>query len=71
MNYFLCKITGFGEWNLTQEEIEDFKLSTLKLKFEEAVKEYENGSDTKLGRLAANRELLILHRAKDIIEKMR
>lgn len=66
-NYFLCKATEFGEKNLTQEEIEDFNLSTLKLKFEEAAKEYEKCSDTKLGRLVANRELPILQYAKDII----
>ncbi len=66
-NYFLCKATEFGEKNLTQEEIEDFNLSTLKLKFEEAAKEYGKCSDTKLGRLVANRELPILQYAKDII----
>ena len=70
-HYFLCKITGFGEQNLTREEKEDFNLSILKMNYEEAVKEYEKCSDTKLGRLVANRELPILHHAKDIIEKMR
>jgi 8-oxo-dGTP pyrophosphatase MutT (NUDIX family) len=67
-NYYLCKVSSFGEKNLTTEEIEDFHLSTLKLSFEEAVKEYEKCSNTKLGRLVANRELPILQRAKQMIE---
>lgn len=66
-NYFLCRITDFGEKQLTKEEIEDFNLSTLKLKFDEAVKEYEKRSETRLGRLVANRELPILKYAKEII----
>ena len=63
-DYIFCK-------NLTKadvkEEIEDFSLSTLKLKFDEAVKEYEKRSETRLGRLVANRELPILKYAKEII----
>jgi hypothetical protein len=35
--------------------------------FEEAVREYEKCSNTKIGRLIANRELPILERAKQII----
>ena len=66
-NYFLCKITSFGDKNLTQDEIECFHLSTLKLKYEEAVAEYERCSSTKLGRLVANRELPILRHAKTMI----
>ena len=30
-NYFLCKIKSFGQKNLTQDEIEKFHLSTLKM----------------------------------------
>lgn len=70
-NYYLCKITGFGERNLTQEEVEDFKLSTLKLKYEEAVKEYDKCSGTKLGRLVANRELPILQHAGKILDNIK
>ena len=66
-NYFLCKITSFGDKNLTQDEIECFHLSALKLKYEEAVAEYERCSSTKLGRLVANRELPILLHAKTLI----
>ena len=70
-NYFLCKITSFGEKNLTKDEIESFHLSTLKLKYEDAVKEYENCSNTRLGRLVANRELPVLRHAKEIIDNYR
>lgn len=67
----LCKISSFGEKNLTKDEIECFHLSTLKLTFEDAVKEYKNCSNTKLGRLVANRELPVLQRAKEIIRTIR
>ena len=67
-NYYLCKVSTFGEKKLTKDEIECFHLSTLKMTFEEAVKEYEKCSNTKLGRLVANRELPILQRAKEIID---
>lgn len=68
-NYFLCKIKAFGEKNLTQDEIEDFHLSTLKMTYEEAVSEYEKRKETRLGRLIANRELPVLMRAKRIIDQ--
>jgi 8-oxo-dGTP pyrophosphatase MutT (NUDIX family) len=67
-NYYLCKVSSFGEKNLTKDEMERFHLSTLKMTFEEAVKEYNKCSNTKLGRLIANRELPILQRAKQIID---
>ncbi|MCM1123492.1 MAG: NUDIX hydrolase [Eubacterium sp.] len=70
-HYFLCKAVSFGEKNLTQDEIESFRLSTLKMTYEEAVREYEKCSDTKIGRLIANRELPVLHRAKEILEKQK
>ena len=66
-NYFLCRIISFGDRNLTKDEKEIFHLSTLKISYEEAVKEYELRKDTKLGRVIANRELPILMRAKNII----
>ncbi len=69
-NYFLCRIQSFGERNMTEEEIEDFHLSTLKLTYDEALKEYERCSNTKLGRLIANREMPILKRAKELIEDL-
>ena len=70
-NYFLCKIKLFGQKNLTQDEIEKFHLSTLKMSYEEAVIEYENRKNSKLGTLIANRELPVLHRAKEILDKFK
>ena len=67
-NYFLCKTVSFGDKHLTQDEIEDFHLSTLKLKYEEAIAEYEKCRCTKLGRLVANREVPVLKRAKELLE---
>lgn len=69
-NYFLCKVKSFWEKNLTQDEIDSFHLSTLQLSYEEAVREYENRKNTRLGTLVANRELPILYRAKEIIDSM-
>lgn len=69
-NYYLCKISSFGEKSLTQDEIESFHLSTLKLSYEETIKEYEKCSVTRLGRLVANRELPILRKAREIMEKI-
>ena len=68
-NYFLCRINSFGDKNLTDEEVRDYHLSTLKMSYEEAVSEYELRRETKLGRLIANRELPVLKRAKEIIER--
>lgn len=36
-HYFLCKITAFGERQLTKEEKEEHRLSTLVLTYDEAV----------------------------------
>ncbi len=66
-NYFLCKIVSFGDKHLTKDEIEDFHLSTLKLKYEEALAEYEKCRCTGLGRLVANREEPVLKRAKELL----
>ena len=67
-NYFLCKVESFGEKELTEDEINNFHLSTLKLSYEEVVREYDYRSNTRLGKLIANRELPVLHRAKEIID---
>ena len=69
-NYFLCKVKSFGEKNLTEDELNSFHLSTLKLSFEEAVEEYENRKSSPLGTLIANRELPVLYRAKEIIDEI-
>ena len=67
-NYFLCRVNSFGDKNLTEDEINCFHLSTLKLLYEDAVKEYEYRSNTRLGKLVANRELPVLYRAKEMID---
>ena len=67
-NYLLCKIQSFGEKNLTEDEIQRFHLSTLKLTYEQAVHEYKMRSNTRLGTLIANRELPVLQRAKEIMD---
>ena len=66
-NYFLCKTVSFGDKHLTSEEIEDYHLTTLKIKYEEALAEYEKCRCTALGRLVANREVPILKRAKELL----
>ncbi len=68
-NFYLCRIKSFGERHLTDDEIEKFHLSTLKLSFEEALTEYENNLTSMLGRIIRNRELPILLRAKEILDK--
>lgn len=68
-NYFLCKIISFGDKNMTQTEIEEFHLSTLKLSYDESIKEYIRCSNSKLGRLISNREVDVLKRAKELIDK--
>ena len=67
-NYFLCKVESFGDKNLTEDEINSFHLSTLKLSYEEAVKEYKDRANTKIGKLVANRELPVLYRVKEILD---
>ena len=67
-NYFLCRVNSFGDKNLTEDEINSFHLSTLKLSYEEAVKEYKDRANTKIGKLVANRELPVLYRAKEILQ---
>ena len=69
-NYYLCRAKSFGDKHLTQDEIESFHLSTLRLSYDDAVREYELCAAAKLGRLIANRELPILRRAKEIIDKI-
>ncbi len=67
-NYFLCRVNSFGDKNLTEDEINCFHLSTLKLSYEDAVKEYKYMANTRLGKLVANRELPVLYRAKEMID---
>lgn len=66
-NYYLCKVTSFGEKHLTKDEIEDFHLSTLRLSYRDAEKEYQEYAETKIGKLIADRELPVLRRAKVLL----
>ena len=66
-NYYLCKITSFGEKHLTTDEIEDFHLSTLRLSYRDAEEEYKKCAETKIGKLIAARELPVLRRAKVLL----
>ena len=70
-HYYLCRVLSFGNRHLTEQEIEDYHLSTLKLRYEAATREYELRSDTKLGRLIANRELPVLKKAREWLESTR
>lgn len=67
-HYYLCRAVSFGEKHLTEDEAERFHLSTLKLRYDEAVREYEKRRDSKLGRTICRRELPILMRAKELLD---
>lgn len=68
-NYYLCKVRSFSERMLTEDEMNKFHLSTLKLNFDEAVEEYKRCSTSRLGNLLYNREMPILLEAKRVIER--
>lgn len=70
-HYYLCRLISAGESHLTQDEIECFHLSSLKLTFGEACLEYEKRSTTKLGRLIRARELPVLLCAKEILSELK
>lgn len=67
-HYFLCRVQAFGHRHLTEDEMDKYHLSTLKLGYDAAVAEYERRARTPLGRLIANRELPILKRAKALMD---
>jgi len=69
-NYFLCRTRSFGRKNLTPDEIDSFHLSTLRLRYDDALEEYERRACTRLGRLIAARELPVLRRARELIDAM-
>jgi 8-oxo-dGTP pyrophosphatase MutT (NUDIX family) len=68
-NYYLCRVISLGEKHLTDDEKNRFHLSTLILPYDEAKKEYERCMASPLGRLIGNREVPILKRAKEIIDR--
>lgn len=69
-HYFLCRAVSFGEKHLTPDEVDCFHLSTLRLRYDEAVQDYVRHRDSPLGRLVANRELPILKRAGEIVRQL-
>ena len=70
-HYYLCRLLSLGEKHLTKDEIECYHLSTLKLLYKEAEAEYNRCCDSRLGRLVAKRELPVLQRAHELLEKMK
>ena len=68
-NYYLCRVISLGEKHLTEDETNRFHLSTLVLPYDEAIREYERCMTSPLGRLIGNREVPILRRAKEIIDR--
>ena len=68
-NYYLCKIVSFTNKHLTNQEINDFHLTTLKLTYKQAHEEYDKCSNSKLGKLIYNREIPILVKAHELIKK--
>jgi 8-oxo-dGTP pyrophosphatase MutT (NUDIX family) len=69
-HYYLCRVTAFGETHMTEDEIHSFHLSTLKISYEDAVLEYQKCAVTPLGKLICQRELPILHRAKELLDEL-
>lgn len=67
-HYFLCKALSFGQTHMTQDEVEQFHLSTLKLSYEEALAEYASCTVTPLGKLLAAREVPVLRRAAEVLK---
>ena len=68
-HYFLCQVKSFGKSHQTDAEIQNFHLSTLKMSYQEALKEYEQCRNTKLGRLIAQREIPILKKAYSFLKR--
>ena len=69
-HFYLCRAVSFGDTQMTEAEIHTFHLSTLKLTYDEAEAEYVRCCDGPLGRLIAARELPILRRAKEMLDKV-
>ena len=67
-HYFLCRVISFGQTNMTQDEVEQFHLSTIKLSYEEALAEYASCAVTPLGKLLAAREVPVLRRAAEVLK---
>ncbi|MBO4419680.1 MAG: NUDIX hydrolase [Oscillospiraceae bacterium] len=68
-HYFLCRVRSFGARHLTEDEQSCFHLSTLRLRYDEAVREYEARACTRIGKLIAARELPILRLARRVLQR--
>lgn len=68
-HYYLCRVFSFGARHLTEDEKSCFHLSTLRLRFEDAVREYELRACTPIGKLIAARELPVLRLAEQVLEQ--
>ena len=66
-HYYLCRALSFGASALTPDEIQDFHLAPLRLRYGEAAAEYELRSETRIGKLIAARELPVLRRAGELL----
>jgi len=66
-HFYLCRARSFGERQLTRTETETLHLETMRLKYEEAARDYARCAQTKLGKLLENRELPILQRAREVL----
>ena len=66
-HYFLCRVRSFGARHLTADEQNCFHLSILRLRWEDAVREYETRACTPIGRLIAARELPVLRLAHSLL----
>ena len=66
-HYYLCRVVGLGEPQMTEAEQHVFHLSTFRCNYKRAVKEYKRYRNNPLGRLIAARELPILRRAEEML----
>ena len=69
-HYYLCRVRSFGEKHLTPQEANCFHLSTLRLRYGEALREYRRCAETPLGRLLCQRELPVLEKAGEVLRGM-
>ena len=68
-HYYLCRVVSFGETHMTEEEIDSFHMTRLKVTYAEALKEYERCAETGIGRLVRNREVPVLMRAQALLSE--
>lgn len=67
-HYYLCRVVAFGDAQPTEEEWNNFHLTTLRFNYKRAVTEYRRCTANPLGRLLAARELPVLQRAREMLE---